>query len=130
MSCVIVPSPPHDLRSQLLPHGVLAVLSEDARVQRVTDVDRNGLWQSHGQDLGEKVPVLGHRLFGLLPEGGTHKKLCDEAVETADVGQLAAGLQSVVGPGVQLRNVLQQAPVPTACPVVASEQRQDASVGR
>ena len=86
--------------------------------------------ESHAQDLVEKVPVLGHRLFGLPLAGGTHRQPCDEAVGTADVGQLAAGLQSVLGPGVQLRNVLQQAPVPTACPVVAGEQRQDASVGR
>ena len=55
----------------------------------------------------------------------------DEVVETGDVGQLASGLQSVVGPEVQLRDVFQKAPpVATACPVGGGEQRQDASVGR
>ena len=33
-----------DFRSQQLPHDVLAVLSEDTRVQRVQDVDRHGFW--------------------------------------------------------------------------------------
>ena len=50
-----------------------------------------------------------------------------EVVETADVGQLATGLQSVVGPEVQLRDVFQKAPL---CPVVVGERRQEASVGR
>ena len=75
--------------------------------------------------------MLGNRLFGLPPEGDTHRQPWEEVVETADVGQLAAGLQSVVGPEVQLRDVFQKAPpVATACPVVESEQRQDVSVGR
>ena len=66
--------------------------------------------------------MLGNRLFGLPPE----------VVETAFVGQLAAGLQSVAGPEVlQLRDVFQKAPpMATANPVVVSEQRQDASVFR
>ena len=101
-----------------MPHGVLAALSEDARVQRV-----QGSWQSHSKRFGKWVPVLGNRLFGLPREG-------DEVVETADVGQLVAGLQSVVGPEVQLRDVFQKAPnVATGCPVAVSEQREDASVG-
>ena len=74
--------------------------------------------------------MLGSRLFGLPPEGGTHRLLWDEVVETADVGQLATGLQSVLSLEVQLRDIFQKAPaVATACPVVASEQWQDASVG-
>ena len=120
-----------DFRSQQLPHGVLAVLGEDTRVQRVQDVHRHGLWPCHAQGFGKHgFPMLGNRLFG-LPEGDTHRQLWDEVVETADVGQLATGLQSVVGLEVQLRDVFQKAsPVATACPVVVSEQRQDASVDR
>ena len=120
-----------DFRSQL-PHGVLAVLSEDPRVQRVQDVDRNGSWQSHAQGFWKnEARELGNRLFGLPPEGDTHRQPRDEVVETDDVGQLAAGLQSVVGLEVQPRDVFQKAPpVVTACPVVELEQRRDASVGR
>ena len=73
----------------------------------------------------------GNPLFGLPPEGDTHRQPWDEVVEAADVGQLAAGLQSVVGLEVQLRDVFQKTPPEaTACPVVVSEQRKDASVGR
>ena len=68
--------------------------------------------------------MLGNRLFGLPPEGDTHRQPLDEVFETADIGQLAAGLQSVVGPQVQLKEVFQKTPpVATACPVVVSKQR-------
>ena len=67
--------------------------------------------------------MLGNRLLGLPPEGDTQRQFWDEVVETADVGQLATGLQSVGGLEVQLRDVFQRAPpVATACSVVVSEQ--------
>ena len=62
-----------DFRSQQLPHGVLAVLSKDARV--FVAQSRPGFWENG-------VPVLGYHLFGLPPEGDTHRQPWDEVVET------------------------------------------------
>ena len=64
--------------------------------------------------------VLGNRLFGLPPEGDAHRQPWDEVVGTADGGHPAAGLQSVVGPEVQLRDVCQEAP-PWQPPFLLSE---------
>ena len=74
--------------------------------------------------------MFSNRPFGLPPEGDAHEKTWDEVVQTADVGKLADGLQSVDGPEVQHRDFHKAPPIAAACPGVAGDQRQYASVGR
>ena len=112
-----------DFRSQQLADGVLAALSEDARVQRVQDVDRHGLWPSHAQGFGK----MRFRCLAIVCSDCRQR-----SSKLLSLGNSRFGLQSVVGPEVlQLRDVFQKEPLlATANPVVVSEQRQDASVFR
>ena len=124
-SCVIVPSPQISAPSTCHT-AVLAVLSEDSRVQRAQDVDRHGVWQSHAQGLGKNgdcdawqssVRIAARRVTRTGNLWTRSSKL-----PTLDNSRL--GSMSVVGPHVQLKEVFQKTPpVATACPVVVSKQR-------
>ena len=92
--------------------------------------DRDGLRRGHAEATPRDVEKCGSG-----PWRDAHRQPW-EVVQTVGIGEAAAGLQPVVGPQVQLKDVLHKAPPMAATSpvaagehVVVGEQRKDAGEG-